>query len=129
MKSQFLIKTEKQRQNIIKVFEHIEIPECGISVSWQDEDSKRTAQQNRMLWISAYSPIAEWMTYQSGNIITREMVHCICKDRYLDPIVIKYKGKEKSYVGSTTQLGKKAFGIYLEKVWEFGCAMGVTFES
>jgi len=129
MKNQFLIKTEKQRENIVKIFENIKIPDCGVSVSWQDEDSKRTAQQNRLLWVGAYRPIADYMTRHSGNIITSEMVHLVAKDRFLDPVVVEYKGKSKSYVGSTTQLGKKAWSDYIEQVWAWGADMGVYFES
>jgi len=123
-----LVKTEFHRTNLLKTFEKIELPECGLMVEWCNADSKRSIDQNSLLWVSAYRPIAIFLSEKSGKVITSEMVHCVCKDRFLDPVIVEYDGKSKSYPGSTTKLGKKAFGDYLEQVYSWGAEMGCWFE-
>ena len=56
------------------------------------------------------------------------MVHAVAKDRFLDPVVVEMNGKSKSYPGSTTKLGKKAFSDYLEQVYAWGASLGVYFD-
>ena len=126
--NQWLIKTEKHRGNLLAFFGKLEIPECGVLVEWASADSKRTSEQNALLWVSAYRPIATFLTEQSGKIITSEMVHAVAKDRFLEPVVVELNNKSKSYPGSTTKLGKQAFSDYLEAVYSWGAEMGVWFE-
>ena len=129
MNNQWLIKTEKQRERLLAFLSGFELPECGLLVEWCKADEKRTVEQNALLWASAYGPIAEFLTEKSGKIITREMVHAVAKDRFLEPVVVEFDGKTKSYPGSTTKLGKKAFSDYLEKVYSWGAHMGVFFDN
>ena len=127
--NRWIVKTDQQRINLIAFFRDVELPDCGIIVEWANADSKRTSEQNALLWVSAYRPIAQFMTEQSGKIITSEMVHAVAKDRFLDPVVVEYKGKSKSYPGSTTKLGKQAFSDYIEQVYAWGATMGCYFEN
>lgn len=98
-------------------------PKCGY------REETRTEQQNRMLWAGAYLPIALHLSEESGKVITKDMVHAVAKDRFLDPIVVEFNGKVKRYPGSTTRLGVKAFNEYLEKVFAWGVDMGVYFDK
>lgn len=127
MKQEATILNEQQRERFIKFWTNTPIPEEGWAVSWEEFAKKRTNDQNALLWVGAYRPIAEFLSEQSGKIITSEMVHAVAKDRFLDPLVIEFDGKSKSYAGSTTKLNKKDFGDYLEKVWAWGAGMGVWF--
>ena len=128
MGNQWLVKTEKQREHLLKFFTSVEIPDCGFVVEWSQADAKRTTEQNALLWVSAYRPIAQFLSEQSNKVITSEMVHAVAKDRFLDPVVVEMNGKRKSYPGSTTKLGKKAFSDYLEQVYSWGAGMGVYFD-
>ena len=128
MPNQWIIKNDQQRARLITFIEGVELPACGLIVEWANADAKRTSEQNALLWVSAYRPIAAFLSDQSGKLITSEHVHAVCKDRFLDPVVVEFNGKSKSYPGSTTKLGKKAFGDYLEQVYSFGAGMGVYFE-
>ena len=125
---QWHIKNETQRGRLIKFFKKMEIPDCGVLVEWCDADSKRNSEQNRLLWVSAYRPIAAFLSENSGKVITSEHVHAVAKDRFLDPIVVALGDKSKSYPGSTTKLGKRAFSDYLEQVYAWGASMGVAFQ-
>ena len=127
--NQHIVKTEFQRKSLLATVEKMELPECGVMFEWFNADDKRTAQQNKLLWCSAYRPIAEYLSNESGKIITTDMVHCVCKDKFLDKILVPRKdGTHKSYSSSTTKLGKKAFSDYLEQVYAWGAEMGVWFE-
>ena len=126
--NQWRVTTEDHRKRLLAFFEKVELPKCGLLVEWCDFDAKRTADQNSLLWVSAYRPIASFLSEKSGKVITSEMVHCVCKDRFLPPTLVEFNGKSKSYPGSTTKLGKKAFSDYLEQVYSWGAEMGVYFE-
>ena len=126
--NQWVVKTEKHRENLLSFFQKVELPECGLIVEWAEADYKRSSDQNALLWVSAYRPIAAFLSEQSGKVILSEHVHCVCKDRFLPPILVEMNGKSKSYPGSTTKLGKKAFSDYLEQVYSWGAGMGVWFE-
>ena len=82
-----------------------------------------------MLWAGAYSPIAQFLSEQSGKFISREMVHAVAKDRFLEPLIVEFEGKVKRYPGTTTGLSKTAFNEYLEKVFAWGADMGVFFST
>ena len=129
MINKHLVKTEFHRTNLIKTFENIEIPDCGLMVEWCNADSKRTIDQNNLMWVHAYPPIAVKLSEFNNQIITKEMVHEVCKDKFLPPILVPRKdGTVKRYPGSTTRLGKKAFGDYLEQVYAWGAELGAWFE-
>lgn len=97
-------------------------PKCGY------REETRTEQQNRLLWAGAYTPIAQHLSEESGKIITRDMVHCVAKDRFCPRIVVEFQGKSKSYPQSTTRLNKQEFSDYLQQVYAWGASMGVIFE-
>lgn len=125
MKQSAVIRTEKQRESLACVFANMKIPENGMAVEWEEYEHKRTSDQNRLLWVSAYRPIAEYLSEQSGKIITSEHVHAVAKDRFLDPVVVEFNGKSKSYAGSTTKLKKAEFSDYLEQVYAWAAELGV----
>ena len=85
--------------------------------------------QNRLLWASAYTPIAVFLSEQSGKVITREMVHAVAKDRFAPRITVEFDGKSKSYPQSTTRFTKAEFSDYLEAVYAWGADMGVFFSE
>lgn len=98
-------------------------PQCGY------REETRTEQQNRLLWAGAYSPIAEFLSEQSGKAVTTEMIHWLCKEKFLPPLVVPLKAGDKTYPGSTTKLTKSEFSDYIEKVWAWGASMGVFFDT
>jgi hypothetical protein len=126
--NQWQVKTEDQRGRLIKFFEKMELPDCGVLVEWCDADTKRSYEQCKLQWAGAYRPIATFLSEQSGTIITTDMVHAVAVDRFVEPIVVTMNGKTKRYPGSTAKLGKKAFSDYLEQVFAWGAEMGVWFE-
>ena len=97
-------------------------PKCGY------REQTRTEQQNNLLWVGAYMPIAQFLSEQSGKVITKDMVHCVAKDRFMPRIVVEYGDRSKSYPQSTTRLNKQEFSDYLEQVRAWGAEMGVVFE-
>jgi len=130
MGNQWIVKTEAHRANLIKFFENVELPESGLCVEWFDADSKRTLEQNKLMWVGAYQPIANYLSEQTGKAITTDMVHELCKDKFLPPILVPRKdGTFKKYNGSTRKLSKAGFSEYIEKVWAWGSTeLGVQFE-
>ena len=130
MGNQWHVKTDVHRANLIKFFEKVELPENGLCVEWYDADSKRTLEQNKLMWVAAYQPIANYLTEQTGKAITTDMVHEICKDKFLEPLLVPRKdGSFKKYNGSTRKLSKAGFSEYIEKVWAWGSTeLGVQFE-
>ncbi|MBU8921760.1 MAG: recombination protein NinB [Bacteroidales bacterium] len=127
MKQNAVITNEAQLGKFLKYWEACKLPEDGYYVEWEPKADRRTSDQNALLWVGAYRPIAEYLSEQSGKIITSEHVHAVAKDRFLDPVIVELNGKSKSYPGSTTKLKKKEFGDYLEQVWAWGGSMGVWF--
>lgn len=105
------------------------MPESGWYVEAIPAEQKRSADQNNLLWVSAYRPIAQFLSEQSGKVITAEMVHEVAKDRFSPRIVVELYGKSKSYPKSTTRMGKAEFSDYLEQVYAWGAEMGVAFEQ
>ena len=97
-------------------------PKCGYRAT------TRTEEQNRLLWVSAYLPIAQFLTEQSGKVITKDMVHCVAKDRFSPRVIVEFDGKSKSYPQSTTRFNKQEFSDYLEQVYAWGAELGVMFE-
>ena len=130
MGNQWQVKTEIHRENLIKFLSGVEIPPKGLIVEWYDADSKRTLEQNKLLWVGAYQPIANYLSDYTGSLITTDMVHEICKDRFLPPLLVPRKdGTFKKYSGSTRKLNKQDFADYLEKIWSWGASeLGVQFE-
>ena len=51
--NRWIVKTDQQRINLISFFRDVELPDCGIIVEWANADSKRTSEQNALLWVSA----------------------------------------------------------------------------
>ena len=129
--NQWQVKTEIHRENLIKFLSGVEIPPKGLIVEWYDADSKRTLEQNKLLWVAAYQPIANHLSDYTGQLINTDMVHEICKDKFLEPLLVPRKdGSHKKYSGSTRKLNKKDFGEYLEKVWSWGATeLGVQFDA
>jgi hypothetical protein len=100
----------------------VKCPKCGY------HSQTRTEEQNNLLWRSAYTPIAQHLTEESGKIITKEMVHEVAKDRFAPRVVVEAFGRSKSYPRSTTKFNKQEFSDYLEQVYAWGSEMGVLFE-
>ena len=99
-------------------------------VSWRSARPAATRWRHAHRLAAAYTPIAQYLSEQSGRVITREMVHAVAKDRFLEPLIVEFDGKVKRYPGSTTRLGKKAFNEYIEKVFAWGAdELGVFFDS
>ena len=129
MNNYWVVKTELQRDALVAFFKKVEIPICGFVVEWANADAKRTSEQNALLWAHAYPPIAQKLSEVNNQIITKEMAHYVCKDKFLPPVMVPRKdGTFKRYVGSTARLGKKAFGDYLEQVYAFGVELGVYYD-
>ena len=128
MGNQWIVKTEAHRANLIKFFEKVELPESGLCVEWYDADSKRTLEMNKLMWVGAYQPIALFLSEKTGNHYTKDMIHAVCKERFLEPILVPTKEGIKKYPGSTRGLSKQEFSDYLEKIWSWGAEMGVYFE-
>ena len=130
MGNQWIVKTEAHRANLIKFFEKVELPESGLCVEWFDADSKRTLEQNKLMWVGAYQPIANYLSEYTGKAVTTDMVHELCKDKFLPPILVPRKdGSFKKYNGSTRKLSKAGFSEYIEKIWAWGSTeLGVQFE-
>jgi len=128
MGNQWIVKTEAHRANLIKFFEKVELPESGLCVEWFDADSKRTLEMNKLMWVGAYQPIALFLSEKTGNHYTKDMIHAVCKERFLEPILVPTKEGIKKYPGSTRGLSKQEFSDYLEKIWSWGAEMGVYFE-
>ena len=96
-------------------------PKCGF------HSESRTEQQNRLLWAGAYTPIAQFMSEQSGKVITRDMVHEVCKSNFSPRVENRINGE--TYPKSTTRLSKREFSEYMDRVYQFGAEMGVWFNT
>ena len=128
VKSQTNIRTEAQRKAFLDFWSKVEL-EDGYTIEWAPYKKARTLRQNRLLWASAYGPIAEHLSEQSGKVITREMVHEVAKDRFSPVTVVELNGKAKSYPRSTTTFTVEEFKTFLDRVYQWGAEMGVFFNQ
>jgi hypothetical protein len=78
--------------------------------------TRRTTQSNRYLWGIVYKEI-QIRCIELGNDFTVEDVHDFCKQEFLKVHVIGNGGEVIGYKpGSTANLTKEEFGIYLDKI-------------
>jgi len=129
MINKHIMKNEFQREHLVKTFQEIELPPEGILVEWGNAEDKRTLLMNAKLWSHAYPPIRDKLCETSGLAITKNHVHAVAKDKFLDPILVpRPDGTFKRYPGSTAKLGKKKFSDFMEQVYAWGADMGVWFD-
>ncbi len=118
-------------------------PERPIEVIFREEKKARTPDANARMWAGPLKDISE-QAWLHGRQFSDEVWHHYFKEKYLpdfDDQEFESLTKEgyrkwdfdpegdKVLVGSTTQLTRKGFAIYLEQVMAFGASLGVMFHE
>lgn len=119
--------------------------ELGLEVVIREESKVRGQDQNALMWSGPLADIAE-QAWVGNRQFSDEVWHEHFKREYLPEadapdldLMVKNPEKWKKWdftpsgervlVGSTTDLTKKGFAIYLEKVMADGAGMGVMYSA
>lgn len=87
------------------------------------ERNMRSTRQNKYLWGVVYKEV-EIRMRALGNEVNCEIVHAFFKDRFLQIPLIGEGGEVIGYKsGSTTDLNKNEFGVFLDKIFEFSASV------
>lgn len=98
----------------------------------------RSLDQNAMMWSGPLSDISH-QVYLEGRTYSPEAWHEYFKEQFLPEEFddeqcrpgyrkwIYLPNGDRRLVGSSTQLTKKGFSLYLEKIYAFGAEQGVLF--
>lgn len=112
----------------------------GIEVVLREPVKVRSPDANSLMWAGPLKDIAE-QAYVGGRTYSAEVWHEYAKKEYLPEEFDERYTKEgyrkwdtgpdgsRILVGSTTQLTKAGFSIYLEQVYAYGASLGVQFAA
>jgi hypothetical protein len=85
--------------------------------------NRRSNQANKYLWGVVYKEV-EIRMKELGNDVDCEVVHEFFKDRFLQIHLIGEGGEIIGHkAGSTADLNKDEFSIYLDKIFEFAASI------
>jgi hypothetical protein len=133
----FTITGESQRDLALAALKNAPI---GIEVVLREPVKVRSMDANALMWVGPLKDMAE-QAYVGGRSYSAEVWHEHLKKEYLpeesderytkDGYLKWDTGPDGSriLVGSTTQLTKAGFSIYLEQVYAFGASLGVQFTA
>jgi hypothetical protein len=109
--------TRKRMQHDLKAF-------SGHAVELTiKKKNRRSTQQNRYLFGCLYKEVEIRMN-QLGNQVDCDIVHLFFKDRFLKIELLGEGGEIIGYKsGSTAELNKTDFGIYIDKIIEFSASV------
>lgn len=119
--------------------------ELGLEVVIREEQRVRGLDANSRMWAGPLADIAE-QAYIGGRQFSAEVWHEFFKKEFLPEedapdleLMVKDPEKWKKWdfdpdgericVGTTTQLTKRGFAIYMEKIMAYGAALGVMFSA
>ena len=113
------------------------VPE-GVEVLFRKEQKPRTPDQNSLMWSCQLRDISEqawiegrrfsdvvWHEYFKREYLPEEYEEGITKENYAKWDYTP--DGERVLVGSTTNLTKRGFSIYLQKIEAHGANLGVQF--
>lgn len=112
----------------------------GIEVVLREPVKVRSMDANSLYWVGPLKDMAE-QAYVGGRSYSAEVWHEHLKKEYLPEESDERYTKDgyrkwdtgpdgsRILVGSTTQLTKAGFSIYLEQVYAFGASLGVEFQA
>lgn len=128
---------ELQRQTALAALSNAPL---GIEVVLREPVKVRSLDANALMWVGPLKDMAE-QAYVGGRSYSAEVWHEHMKKEYL-PEEYDEKLTKDGYrkwdigpdgsrilVGSTTQLTKAGFAMYLEQVYAFGASLGVQFHA
>jgi hypothetical protein len=134
----------EQRQQAAVRLQHLPIdPDKPIEIIFREERKVRTLDANARMWAGPLKDISE-QAWLHGRQFADEVWHYYFKEKYLpednDPDIESMTKEgyrkwdfdpegDKILIGSTTQLTRKGFAIYLEQVMAFGASLGVMFHE
>ena len=77
-------------------------------------------------WVIDTRKIAEFMSEQTGKVITAEHIHEVCRQKFAPLQTNPLNGK--TYPLSTTKMSVGMLSEYLEQVWAWGAGMGIRYD-
>jgi hypothetical protein len=135
---------EEQRQVAHLRLAHLPVdPDKPIEIIFREEKKTRSLDANALMWAGTLKDISE-QAWLDRRQYSDEVWHHYFKEKYLpednDPDMESmtkdgYRKWDfdpdgcKVLVGSTKQLTRKGFAIYLEQVMAFGASLGVMFHE
>lgn len=135
------LRNETVRKNALALISNLPVSDSRpLQMIIREEAKGRTLDANARMWVGPLTDIAV-QAWVSGKQFSPEVWHEHFKREYLpeefDPELTKdgyqkwdYTPKgERVLVGSTTQLTKRGFAEYLQKVEAFGGSLGVLFSA
>jgi hypothetical protein len=134
-----------QRDTAIAKLKNIPLGK-GLQVVFQKEVKARTPDQNSLMWSSGCLTCIAEQFFVEGKLYSAEVWHEHFKREYLpeldEPYLFELVKKPDTYrkwdylpngdrvlVGSTTDLTKYGFGIYIEKIYAEASSAGVMFDQ
>ena len=140
----FLLKNEQCRSYLIKFITQLPLNvDYPIEIVARDQVIKRNKDQNALMWSGALTDIAE-QAFLNGRQYSIKIWHQHFKEEFLPedhiPDLCKHVTKPEQYkkwdykpdgervcVGSTTDLTKHGFSVYLEQIYAYGAELGVQY--
>lgn len=133
---------DSQRDAAITLLQNVPL---GLEVLIREPVKVRSPDQNALMWTGPLRDISE-QAYVGGRRYSAEVWHESLKRDYLpeddapdlcelvkDPLTWRKwdmtPNGERVLIGSTTQLTKKGFSMYLEQVEAYGAMLGVQFSA
>lgn len=135
---------EQQRETAINALRHLPVnPDKPLEVVIREEKKARGQDQNALMWAGPLKDIAE-QAWVNGQQYSADVWHEYFKREYLPELddedyerMVKdgYRkwdvlpNGERVLVGSTTQLTKYGFSVYLQQIEAHGADLGVMFRQ
>lgn len=121
------VRHESDWPRVCRLLSQTQVPDCGLEVVVRRP--KRTSKQNRLLW-SLYQEFAHGLSDQTGEYVSAEQIHEVCKDYFLPKSPVP--GFDVMVSGSTTELersGDESFSDYLEQVIALAAERGIYLHA
>jgi len=117
-----------QQSNFCTFFGNMDIGE-GKHVTVQDIEDIRTLEQQALLWVGLYRPIAEQISEANNVMLKRMDIHKFLKDKFGPRVIYTHPltGVKSSEPKSTTKYTRKETSDYLEQGFAWGAQNGVWF--
>jgi len=95
--------------------------DCSVEITIKKKN-RRSTQQNRYLWGVVYKEV-EIRMRELGNDVDSNLVHDFFKDKFLQKELVGQGGEViDSIPGSSAELNKEDFGIYVDKIIEWSAS-------
>lgn len=113
----FVLRNDEARQNAMRYLAAVSI-DATLEVVIRPHKKNRSAAQNRLYW--------KWIAIIGGELgYTKDEMHAVCADRFLEPFHVEHNGKTIQAVHSTSSLKVTEFAEYLRCVELLAAELGI----